>query len=318
MKLIEKFGDRVKQGELLSRHTTYRLGGPADFYLTVKDENEAKSAIMAAKGDGLPVFFLGGGSNLLVSDAGWRGLVLSYAGRETKAEGTRLTCGAGAILYAAVRSAMDAGLAGLEWAAGIPGTVGGAVCGNSGAYGGETGDRIVSVRAISAETGEAREFSREECRFAYRDSAFKGSPWLIVQAVFALEPGDREAMLARSSEIVETRKRKLPLELPNSGSVFRSYFFRAPSEIPAALREGMPPEFMGYGRIPAAWIFERLGLKGKRAGGAEISPKHANFFVNAGDATAAEVRELIDYAKMETKKTYGIDLVEEIRLVGFS
>lgn len=317
MKTEEALGDRLKKDEPLKNHTTYRLGGPADFYFSAKSPEDATMAIKAAKEDGLRVFVLGGGSNILVSDAGFRGLVISYAARQVNVEGTRLIADAGAILYTAVHSAVEAGLTGLEWAAGIPGTVGGAVCGNSGAYGGETKDRLEAVQALDMKTGEECTFSREDCRFAYRDSIFKKGSWLITRAAFALEPGNRDSLSAKAKEIIERRKSKLPVEHANSGSVFRSFFFRAPAEIPAGMRDGLPAEFLDYGRIPAAWIFDKLGLKGKRIGGAEISEKHANFFVNKGKASSEDVRELIAYAKMKAKEHFGVELKEEILYIGF-
>jgi UDP-N-acetylmuramate dehydrogenase len=318
MKLEELFGDRIKRDEPLKNHTTYRLGGPADFYFTAKTAKEASSALAAAKEDGLPVFVMGGGSNLLASDSGFRGLVISYAARAVKIEGARVVAESGAVLYSLVRESIASGLTGLEWAAGIPGTVGGAVRGNAGAYGGEIKDSLETVQAIDLADGQVRTFGRDDCAFAYRESIFKRSPWLITLAVFSLAACvDKEASLVKTQEIIAKRRAKQPLEFGNAGSVFKSFVFGEASGIPAGLRSGMPPEFIGYGRIPAAWIIEKAGLKGKVVGGARISEKHGNYFVNTGMASAEEVRELIAYAKMRVKEGFGISLEEEIQYLGF-
>jgi UDP-N-acetylmuramate dehydrogenase len=317
MHLLEAFGERVKKNEPMSRHTTYRLGGPADFYLSVDGHDEAAMALAAARADGMPVLVLGGGSNILVADAGFRGLILSYSGRKVSIDGNRAVADGGAVLFSLVKSSADAGLAGLEWAAGIPGTVGGAVRGNAGAYGGEIKDRLEVVQAIDLGTGEPRTFLGSECGFSYRESFFKAKPWLITRAAFVLEPGDKGSLLETIKKTIELRRNKQPLEFGSAGSVFKSYVFGDEKSIPEAIRADVPPAFIGYGRIPAAWIIERLGLKGKKIGGAMISEKHANYFVNAGNATADEVCQLIGYAKMKVRDELGIQLQEEIEYVGF-
>jgi len=315
MKLLEIFGERIKKNEPLNRHTTYRLGGPADFYFEAKSPEEAAAALGAAKEGGLPAFALGGGSNVLVSDAGFRGLVIAYAARKTEIRGSRLAADAGAILFAAVRSSADAGLAGLEWAAGIPGTVGGAIRGNAGAYGGEIKDVLESVDALNFETGERRNFAGDECGFGYRESRFKRERWFLLGATFALSPGDKAELLAKIKETVVLRVSKQPLEFGSAGSVFKSLVIA--DGVPASIKGDVPQKYVDFGRIPAAWLIERAGLKGRRIGEAMISEKHANYFVNTGKASAAEVRELIAYAKMEIRKAFGIELVEEIEYVGF-
>ncbi len=317
MKIIEIFGDRIKKNEPLSRHTTYRLGGPADFYFAAKTPEEAAEALAVAKEDGLEVFIMGGGSNILVSDAGFRGLVVSYAARTVTVEGDRVAADAGAIFFSMVKASIEAGLTGLEWASGIPGTVGGAIRGNAGAYGGEIKDSLETVQALRIDTGELRSFKRADCAFGYRDSLFKREPWFIVRAIFALSPGDKQSGLSKMKEIIGLRQSKQPLEFGNAGSVFKSYVFGDVSAIPSAIANAVPPQFIDYGRIPAAWIFDRLGIKGKTLGGAQISQKHGNYFVNTGRATASEVRELIGYAKMKAYHDLGIKLEEEIEYVGF-
>jgi len=317
MQILELFGDRIKQQEPLKNHTTYRIGGPADFYFPAATPDEASQAIIAARADGLPVFILGGGSNILVSDGGFRGLVISYSARKVLIEGNRAIADAGAVLFALVKSSVDAALVGLEWAAGIPGTVGGAVRGNAGAYGGEIKDHLDTVEAIDLGTGERHTFDRNECGFGYRESFFKGKPWLITRVAFTLAPGDKETLLAKVKSTIALRCGKQPLEFGSAGSVFKSHVFGEVSKIPKAIRAAVPPKFVEYGRIPAAWFIEHLGLKGKKIGEAQISEKHANYFVNTGHASAADVRELIGYAKMKVKEELGVTLEEEIQYVGF-
>jgi len=315
MKLLEAFGERIKKDEPLKNHTTYRLGGPADFYFAAESADEVVAALAAAKTDGLDVFILGGGSNVLVADAGFRGLVISCGRRKIDVQGLRLVADAGAVLFSAVKASVEAGLKGLEWASGIPGTVGGAVRGNAGAYGGEVEDSLESVEAISLATGERRSFAKADCSFGYRDSRFKREKWFILSASFALAPGEKEASLAKIEETIGLRRSKLPLEFGSAGSVFKN--FDVSGGIPPGIRREVPQSFIDYGRIPATWLIERADLKGKKIGAAMISAKHANFFVNTGSANAADVRALIAFAKMKVKEAFGIDLVEEIEYVGF-
>jgi len=317
MKLLELFGERIKKNEPLKNHTTYRIGGPADFYLEVKNAEEAAQAIKLAHDDGLPVFVLGGGSNILVADAGVRGLVIVYGGREVKVEGNRLIADAGAITFLAVKMSTEAGLAGFEWAAGIPGTIGGAIRGNAAAYGGETKNSIETIEAVNLKTGEPQTFDQSSCRFGYRDSIFKHEPWLITRAAFVLSPGDRDALMAKSSELVSIRRGKLPLDFGSAGSVFKNSFFSNFSELSEKLKKILPEKYLESRCIPAGFFTEILGLKGKCLGGAMISEQHGNFFVNSGSATAAEVRGLIDYAKMKVKEEFAVTLEEEIQYVGF-
>jgi UDP-N-acetylmuramate dehydrogenase len=317
MKLIEVFGPRVKLAEPLKNHTTYRIGGPADFYLEVKNADEATKAIKLAKDDRLPFFILGGGSNILFSDAGFRGLVLVYAGREVKIEGSRLIASAGAVTFLAVKMSSEAGLAGLEWAAGIPGTIGGAIRGNAGAYGGEIKDTVSTIEAINMENGEVQTFDHESCLFGYRDSVFKHGPWLITRAAFNLSSGDRNELMAKAADLVTQRRAKLPLEYGSAGSVFKNFYYGELSELSEKLKNILPPIYVESRRIPAGFFTETLGLKGKRIGDAMISEKHGNFFVNTGSASAAQVRELIFHAKMKVKEEFGVILEEEIQYVGF-
>ena len=317
MKLQEIFGDRVKINELMKLHTTYRIGGPADFYLEVRTADEVKNALVAAKEDNLAIFVLGGGSNILVSDDGIRGLVLVPALRGIEIKSERIYAEAGALSALFARLASEAGFAGLEWAAGLPGTVGGAIRGNAGGYGSAMGDAILDVHAIDLRDNSVVNFSKKECSFVYRGSIFKNEPYLILGASFSLRPGDKTALVKKINEIVATRNVKNPSGVGSAGCVFRNFEFSSEEQLSGKLRSKLPPEYLEWKKIPAAWLIESLDLKGKMIGKAQISEEHANFFVNTGGATASEVLELISYAKMKVRDELGIQLQEEIQYVGF-
>jgi UDP-N-acetylmuramate dehydrogenase len=317
MKLQEIFGDRLKPNEPLGKHTTYRIGGPADFYLEVKTEDEVVSALAAAKEDNLPVFILGGGSNVLVSDEGVRGLTMVPALRKTEIGPGRVYAEAGALTTLFVRLVCEAGLAGMEGMSGIPGTVGGAVRGNAGAYGSNMGDVVSLVRAIDLRDGRLAEMPKERCAFEYRGSIFKKEPYFILGAGFSLRPGDKGLLVGKTNEIVATRNAKLPSGVFSAGSVFKNHAFDSPEELSERVRARLPAEYLAWKKIPAAWLIDLLDLKGKTIGKAMISERHANYFVNTGNATASEVMQLISYAKMKVRDELGIQLNEEIEYVGF-
>ena len=317
MKLQEIFGDRVRTNELMSNHTTYRIGGPADFYLEVKTVDEVKSALAAAKEDGIPVFILGGGSNILVSDDGIRGLVVAPALRKMEISDKRVYAEAGAVSTLFARLASEAGLVGLEWAAGLPGTIGGAIRGNAGGYGSAMGDMVASVDAVDLRNGRQMNLNKDQCVFGYRESIFKKEPYFILGASFLLKHGDKDALVNKMNEIVATRNVKNPKGVGSAGCVFRNFEFSSAESLSEKLKAKLPAQYLEWKKIPAAWLIELLGLKGKTIGKAQISEEHTNFFVNTGGATASEVRELIAYAKMKVRDEFGIQLQEEIQYVGF-
>jgi UDP-N-acetylmuramate dehydrogenase len=317
MKLLDIFGERIKQKELLRKHTTYRIGGPADFYLEVSSVPEIKEALNAAKDDGQKVYVMGGGSNLLVSDDGFRGLVLVPALRRMEIKDGSAYAEAGAFSALFARLASEAGLAGLEWSAGLPGTVGGAIRGNAGAYDASYGDNLASVDALDLRDGSVKKFNKDECGFSYRESIFKHQPYLILGASFSLAPGNRNELLAKMDETVKKRAAKYPQGVGSAGSVFKNHYFDSPEELSERVRARLSDKYLAAKKIPAGWLFETLDLKGKKIGGAMIALEHANFFVNTGGATASDVLQLISYAKMKVRDEFGIQLNEEIEYVGF-
>lgn len=290
----------IKQNEPLSEYCTYRIGGPARVLFSAANEREIIAGIETAKENRFKMMILGGGSNVLFSDRGFDGLILKLANNfvkiaEEKEDRAAVLAGAGAPLAALVKFALDNSLAGMEWAAGIPGTVGGAVRGNAGAFGREIGAAVSRVRAleISGKNVAPAIVEKEDCAFGYRESIFKRNKNLVVAAAkFVLEKGDADEIAAKIKECAEKKRVSQPLDFPSAGSVFKN-----------------PEGFF------AAKIIEDCGLKGRSAGGAQISEKHANFIINRGNAKASDVLELIAQIKIAAKEKFAVDLKEEIEIV---
>lgn len=286
--------DRILLAEPMHKHTTFRIGGLADFLLLPATIIEIQQVLAIAKQWALPVTILGRGSNVLVADRGIRGIVL----RMTKWLGTirrngdRLIVGAGANLSDVARYAAGEGLTGLEFAIGIPGTIGGAVFMNAGAYGGEISQVVVGVTAVD-QTGEAAHYAAGGLRFGYRSSTFAADNSLICEVELQLQPGDKALISQTMQDYTLRRNSKQPVELPSAGSAFKR-----------------PPGHY------AGTLIEAAGLKGFTIGGAQVSPKHAGFIVNIGGATAADVKQLIAAIKQRVYAQFAVELQPEIRLIG--
>jgi len=279
--------------EPMKNHTSFRIGGPAEVIVYPDTQEQCAAIIRLCRRAGLPLFMLGKGSNLLVSDKGIRGAVLSTDRLcALRADGERVIAGAGASLKDAALFALQNGLSGLEFAHGIPGSVGGAVYMNAGAYDGEM-SAVVRSTAYIDESGEPRVAEGDGHAFGYRRSVFSGRACLITETVMSLEPGRREDISARMEELLRRRSDKQPLELPSAGSVFKR-----------------PP-----GRFTGKVIGD-CGLKGYAIGGAQVSEKHCGFIVNRGGATAKDVLLLIEHIKNTVRGRFGVELECEIRLVG--
>ena len=289
--LFERF--QVFPGAELRNYTTLKLGGPADWLVMPRNAAEIPEILCEAKEAGLPVTVIGHGSNLLVLDGGIRGVVIRM-GRgmnDCLIEGKTLRAGAGAMMAAAAGMAADAGLTGLEFAGGIPGTVGGGVLMNAGAYGGEMSQTVVSVSGVTPE-GESRTLTREELDFGYRRSALQENGLIVTEVRFALEEGDPAGIRARIGELNRMRAEKQPLDVPSAGSTFKR-----------------PKD--GY----AAALIDQCGLKGYTVGGAMVSPKHAGFLVNTGDS-AKDYLSLVNAVQRIVEERTGIRLEPEIRILG--
>ena len=290
--------DRVKTEEPMSRHTSFRIGGPAQFFVE-PDVDAVEAVIACCKRRQVPWTVIGNGSNLLVSDAGISGVVIAL-GRRAAAIGigaeadprTVITAEAGALLSVLANRACEAGLTGLEFAAGIPGSVGGAVVMNAGAYGGEIADVILEAQVLTA-AGKVQVWSREKLELSYRHSSVMDTGAVVLRAVFSLEPGDPEKIRERMEELRRSRLDKQPLEYPSAGSTFKR------------------PE--GYF---AGKLIMDAGLRGYRVGDAQVAEKHCGFVINRGNATARQVCDLMRDVTERVREAFGVTLEPEVRLLG--
>ena len=286
--------DSILTDEPMSRHTTFRVGGPADFFVTPKAKEEVRDVIRICKEAGMPYYIIGNGSNLLVSDAGYRGVIVQIYKEmnEVKVEGDRVKAQAGALLSGIAAKALGAELSGFEFASGIPGTIGGACVMNAGAYGGEMKDVLESVTVLTGE-GKIIELGRNELELGYRTSVIAKKGYIVLGAVLKLERGDGEKIKTYMDELKEKRVTKQPLEYPSAGSTFKR------------------PE--GYF---AGKLIEDAGLRGFQVGGAQVSEKHCGFVINRDHATAADIMELMRQVQIRVKENSGVDLEPEVKRLG--
>lgn len=285
-------GLELRENEPMSRHTSFRVGGPAALMALPKTKFEAAQAVKTARAHGITPFFLGNGSNLLVRDEGYEGFLIKPAGGEfgeIREVNGQLVSGSAVTLARLAVAALDRGLTGLEFAHGIPGTVGGGVFMNAGAYGGEMAQVVTEVTCLN-ESGEVEKVT--EFDFSYRHSAFSDGRRMILSAAFKLEQGDRDAIKARMDELAAQRQSKQPLEYPSAGSMFKRP--------------------VGYF---AGALIEQNGLKGFTVGGAQVSEKHAGFVINRGGATCADVLELVRQVQEKVKAANGVELEMEVRVL---
>ena len=286
----------VLQGEPMKDHSTFKVGGPADFFVTAGSPESLLKVIDFAKEKKLPLLVLGNGSNILVKDKGIRGIVVSMPGARKFAElsvnGNVITAGAGVMLATLAAKAAEAGLSGLEFAGGIPGSLGGGVYMNAGAYGGALSDVIKTITVIDPE-GNIKTLDAADCHMAYRDTRFMKTGEIICGATFELAAGNTDEIRARMKELNEQRRAKQPLEYPSAGSTFKR------------------PE--GYF---AGKLIEDAGLKGYSVGGAQVSEKHAGFIINKGGAAAADILSLIEYVQEKVYAENGVRLEPEVRILG--
>ncbi len=302
----------VEQGVLLKDYTSFKIGGPAKYFFNARTNQDLTRAIKAAKELDIPFFILGGGSNLLVSDNGFNGLVIRVCNSRLEAQNSHLIASAGAKLIDLVSLAAESSLAGFEWAAGIPGTLGGAVSGNAGAFSKWMNNVVDWVDVFDAQSLAVKKLDNQECEFGHKISIFKKKPNLIIlSAKIRLEKGDKTKIQKQINEYIELRKQKHPLDFPSAGCVFENY-------VPK--KNEWRPEFVQFkklGAIPTGFLIDQCGLKGSIVGQAQISEKHANFIINLGGASSQDVVDLINLAKTKVKQKFGIDIKEEIQYLGF-
>ncbi len=310
------FMSKFQENVVLAKYSNYKIGGPAEFFFEAKNVDEIKWALGEAKKLKLKIFILGGGTNLLISDEGYRGLVLKPNIDFLKCEGTAVAAGAGILMPELLDFTAEKWLSGLEWAGGLPGTLGGAIYGNAGAFGGETKDNIKEVESFDVESAEGHRRNNKECEFGYRDSIFKklNGREIILSATFSLKKGDSAEIKKAALSKIEYRKSKQPLEYPNIGSIFKNVpVGLVPKDILEKCADVIKQD--PFPIVPAARLIGLAGLKGMRSGGAMISPKHGNFIVNVGGAKAKDVEYLIEFVKREIKNKFGVALEEEVRLL---
>lgn len=280
--------------EEMKNHTTFKIGGPVDIMVLPQDEEDVATVVSFCRQRDIPLFIFGVGSNLLVRDRGIRGVAMKLGENldEVEVSGEEIYAQAGVKLSALSRIAAFHSLSGLEFAEGIPGSLGGALVMNAGAYDGEMQDVVIAVRAISPD-GSIKTFNNKEVRFGYRQSIFQSNGYIIISATLKLVTGKRKEIEKQMLEFARRREEKQPLDKPSAGSTFRR-----------------PPGFY------VGPMLEELGFKGYQIGDAQVSSKHAGFIVNNGNATARDVLDLIAYIQQKAQERFGVDLQPEIRVVG--
>ncbi|MEK7519755.1 MAG: UDP-N-acetylmuramate dehydrogenase [Patescibacteria group bacterium] len=305
----------MRQNVSLRNLNTYGVGGSAAYFTEARTGDEMRLAVMFAREKGLRYFILGGGTNTLVSDEGFSGVVIRAMPGAIAVEGNMLVSDAGVPMGVLVQKAKTLSLTGLEWAAGLPGTLGGAVFGNAGSCGKETKDVVAEVRVYDPERGVFLTIPRDACAFAYRSSMFKSNGSIIVGATLALTPGNPEEIAVRMQENMRFRASHQPLSGRSEGCVFKNVeLAHSPEGRELVSRDECCGQFRDAAFLPAGFLIDRAGLKGCAVGGAQVSERHANFVVNGG-ATARDIRELITHVKRTVEDTYGVALVEEIRML---
>ena len=299
MQFIDKLtgiagADCILQNESMKKHTTFRVGGPADYYVTVDTREKLRDVILLCRRERVPFYILGNGSNLLVSDKGIRGVVINTSTKLNRVvvEGTRITAEAGCNLAKVAREALNAELTGMEFAAGIPGTLGGAVVMNAGAYGSDISHIITEATVLTID-GEFIRLSKDALELGYRTSCIERNKYIVIEAVFELKKGKRADIASYMEELAARRREKQPLEYPSAGSTFKR------------------PE--GYF---AGKLIEDSGLSGFRVGGASVSTKHCGFVINDKEGTAGDILELCNKISEVVRDRFGVGLEMEIKKIG--
>jgi UDP-N-acetylmuramate dehydrogenase len=304
---------QVSPGAPLARYTRFGIGGPARIYAETESVESFVSALLAARASGLPFVVIGGGTNLIVSDAGFAGIVLRFTAQEIRADGNHVSADAGAELLAVIDFAVAKGLQGIETLAGIPGSFGAAVYGNAGAYGHSMSEVVEAVRFFDGEC--VRVYASAGCEFHYRESIFKRhKDWIIFSARLALTPASAAELRRAADEIVATRNQKFPPEMKCAGSVFKNLIF---AELPSKTAAQVPERVIREGKVPAAYFLEQAGAKGQSRGDIRVADYHANLIYNAGGGTARDLCALIADLKARVSARFGLELEEEVQYVGF-
>ncbi len=306
----------VKENINLAKYTSFNIGGEAKYFIEVSDESGLREALAYATEQRIKFLILAGGSNVLLPDNGFDGLVVHITSGDLKIYSNKVIVQAGARLIDTIRESAKAGLSGWESMCGIPGSVGGAVRGNAGAFGTEVKDVLTKVQALNLQTGEVRDFTNKECEFGYRTSYFKQHPqWVVLTAVFALvKRVDTEDVLTKCDEVVAERTKRHLQDVACAGSFFKNPECAAYPDVIKMFEVDKGVECRGD-RVPAGWLIDQCDLKGTSVDGALCSEQQANYIVNTGVATQKEVLELRDIIKRKVKEKFGLELEEEVTII---
>ncbi len=304
----------IKEGIKLGQYTTFNIGGTAQYFVEINNEEQLRESLDFARHKQLPFFVFSGGSNLLFSDDIFNGLIIRIVSKDIKAYKDKIIIDAGVKLIDAISFGIDNNLTGMENMYGIPGSVGGAVRGNAGAFGTEIKDVLYKARALNIQTGEVRDFNNKECQFDYRSSFFKINPqWLVLNAVFKLDKvTNSQKIKDKCIEILTERKKRHIQDVSCAGSFFKNPIGN--EETFKKFEEDKKVESRG-GKVPAGWLIDKCELKGTQVGGAQCSPQQANYIVNTGNATQGDVLKLRDIIKSKVKDKFNIELEEEVIII---
>ena len=303
----------VRRGVPLSQYTRFGIGGPADYFLETGDEETFLKALRSVRGAGVPFLVLGAGTNLIVHDEGYRGVILRYVNADLHIEKGLVHAASGVLLQKLVDFSIAAGLAGLHTMTGIPGWVGAALYGNAGAYGHSIAEFVQEVRYFD---GSALCFlDNRGCEFAYRESVFKRrKEWIILSAKLSLPGGEKDKLAAEADRILEIRNAKYPPTMKCAGSIFKNLLWE---QLPEHVRGLVPAGVVRDGKVPSAWFLEQVEAKGMRLGGIVVASYHANLIYNEDGGTAAELRSIIQTLKQRVLDRFGFLVEEEVQYVGF-
>jgi len=298
--------------ELLAPHTRFAIGGPADYFVRSAEPEALAAAVEALDGAGVPWMALGEGSNVIVADAGYRGAIVRYLGNEVAAAENRVEAQCGAPLQSLVDTTIEAGLVGMHTLERIPGSVGGAVYGNAGAYGHQLDEMLLEARFL--EDGEIRTFTNAECDFDYRESVFKRSKRrILLSCVLEMERSSAEELRREAAEIRRVRDEKFPPTMRCAGSIFKNLFL---ADLPEEIQALVPERAVRGGKVASAFFLEKVGAKGMERGGIRIADYHANLIWNEADGTAADLTWLIEELKRRVREQFGFAVEEEVQYIG--
>lgn len=306
-KQLKNYG-KVKLSEPLSKHTTFKIGGPAQFFVTVEETDKLVELLKFLDDEGIERFILGGGSNMLAGDDEYSGVVININGKKTEVTDTGIVADAGCSTVAIANLSMKEGFIGFEWGVGVPGTIGGAVRGNAGAMGSDMSNNVEKIEAYM--DGELVTLNNAECDFHYRHSFFKDTGAVVLRVHLKLEKSENKDGMKKALEFLQYRSKTQPQGFASTGCIFKNFEIHD-----TKFDFDVPEEFLKKGIISAGWLIDQAGMKGAQRGNAKVSDTHGNFIINLGSATASDVLTLIDEIKEKVYNKFGISIEEEIQIL---